>query len=182
MKKGKKILRVYLLLAVTVLSFSCNSDDDGNGNGNGEETSVTGTYMLSSLVPSETIDADANGSFNTSDIIGLINCDFRIVLSEDDTYTINFTEFSVYQNGSSSSGPNGVQVEVFPLECDTFSVISGTFSITDGSLILTGDDDFGQQILSISNDEITFVYTNFFWTSSDDANQNPVQFTAKFVK
>lgn len=177
--KMKNILRIFTLSLITVISFSCNDDDDSDGGGN---DSIYGTYMLSSLIPSETIDADANGSFNTSDIIDLINCDFRIVLSDDDTYAFNFSEFSVYQDGSVSSGPNGVQVEVLPLECDTFDFFSGTFSITDGSLILSGNDNTGQQILSINDNEITFVYNYSFWTAPDDANLNPVQFTARFTK
>ncbi|MBU2922338.1 hypothetical protein KO504_13375 [Winogradskyella psychrotolerans] len=170
----KKINKYILLLAV-VFSFSCSSDDDNSNDGG---LSVSGTYTLDSLVPSSTIDADANGTFTTEDIIDLINCDFKIVLT-DNTITINMDDFSVYQPATVSSGPEGVELDLELVECQSYTE-SGTYTVEDGSLISTIDEE--QNILAISGNEITLIYTSYFHTSADSGNDTSVQFTAKFSK
>ncbi len=171
--------KINLILGLTaLLVFGCSSDDDSNGGG----VTIFGTYTLTSLVPSSTIDADANGTFDTSDIIDLIDCNFVIVLSDDNTFTANLQEFGIFQGATISSGPGGVDLDLDPVECDAFAE-SGTFTVNDGSIVLSyGGDPEDQEIISISNNVITLIYTEFFHTSENSLNSSSVQFTARFTK
>lgn len=169
--------KITSLLLGLVLIVSCSSDDSSSS----DDTSVAGTYILSSVIPSLAIDADANGSFDKSNIANLINCDFRLVLSDDNTYSLNYDAFSVSQTAACCP------IQLDPITCQAVST-SGTYTVTDGSLVLTpgeGSLSSGQKILAISGNTVTFNTTSNFYAEINgvvDTDQDSIQLVASFVK
>ncbi len=175
----KIILNVVLALGAIALIIGCSS----NSSDSPSISSIYGTYNMTSLTPSLAIDSDGNGTYETTDLVSVIGCDFTIALFEGDTFSLNYY-FSLSQS-SSCCNPDGTPISVSPINCFP-QAISGTLNITNGSILFIPTNDgtgTQEQIGGLSGDEIAITTTEFFYTEVGGVvQQRSVQFTATFTK
>lgn len=134
-----------LLIAITaLLTFSCSSDDDGgNENSNND---LTGTYTIASIIASEQIDTDGDGSLDPVDVTDVFNCNGLIIIQED-TMTFRELFLNIFDNGNEfiaqcteNSDAQGTYTSngtglIFNTEFSNGDPLTITFQIENGNLI-----------------------------------------------
>ncbi len=146
------------------LLFSCSSNDD-----DGDDQSLNdpvGTYTLTSAKTSAAIDSDADGVFDNTELMDVINCSPKIILNADNTLVTD--SFYIEQNF--------INNVINPISCQLYTAYSGTYTITDGSVIFTSNE--GNAIWTISGNTITRIETgNYFYISPTDIGEVTITYT-----
>lgn len=140
-----KIKTLLVTCFVFAALVSCKSDDSGDDSGG---DSFTGTYTLVSITSAVSLDPNADGTFDDTELINNVTCNSSIILNSDDTFV--WQPIIIWEQAFI----NSTDYEV--ISCFNFSVNQGDYVINDGSLVLntTNQSADTTDILSISQGEI----------------------------
>lgn len=163
-----------LVLFVSLLVFSaCKKEKDPT-----PET-VSGTYTLTSIVPSKALDPEADGTFGDTELIDNITCPSKLIIDDTNGATYQFV------NLNQSFTPNPMNNDYYALDCqgDTYPY---TYTLTDNSLTMTIDQ--GSEIIIFSVISATELHYEFSTVQEFPVEENgsvvskEISLTYKFTK
>lgn len=144
-----RTLLLLSLLATFLVFSACKKDEDPT-----PET-ISGTYTLTSIVPSEGLDPEVDGVFGDMELMDNINCSSKLILDDADG--------AIYQYARISQSIIPVTVGTIDYTPMTCFGDTGDYSYTliDGSLTISGGG--GTTIFTVNSaTELEFSMTDRF--------------------
>ncbi len=150
--------KINLLIAITSLfTFSCSSDDEG-GNEN-SSNNLIGTYTIESIITSEQIDTNGDGTLDPVDVTNVFNCNGLIIIQEE-TMSYRETFLDVFNNGN----------EVIA-QCVTNPDDQGSYTSNNTGLIFTTTDFNGDpETISFQINDGNIIFVQEVFTDNGAVN------------